>query len=125
MNRKLKIGIVQNEPSLASSLTTDLEASGYQVLHTSNNYDVALANINKQPPHLLILDTQLQGIKSGLDIAEHLNKINRFPLVLIVGQGDEQTSRRIKNLRPLAIINKPLDSGAVMGYVRNILYEAN
>jgi DNA-binding response OmpR family regulator len=125
MENQLQIGIVEDEHIFAESLRAELEASGFLVPHISSNYDTAVSNILASPPHLLLLDIQLMGNKTGLDVAEHINNTCRIPFVFITANRDEKTTARMNALKPLAVLTKPLDVSTLIGHVSNILYEAS
>ncbi|HXO73631.1 MAG TPA: response regulator, partial [Puia sp.] len=69
---KKKILIVEDEFVVANDLEIMLEASGYETAGIVVSAEAAIGKIEEDVPDLVLLDIQLQGALSGIDLAKQL-----------------------------------------------------
>ncbi len=75
---KVKILVVEDEIIIADHICDTLEALGYEALEPVINYTEAIESIETEKPDIAILDIQLSGRKTGIDIAEKIR--NKYDL---------------------------------------------
>lgn len=105
-----KILIVEDEAFIAHDMKRILDASGYHVIIDCFNVDTAIRLIQNEQPDLVLIDINLGERKSGLDLAEYLNKIAGIPYIFITSYSDEATLRKVAAHSPSGYINKPFKS---------------
>jgi len=66
---KKKILIVEDEFVVANDLRIMLEAAGYEVMGIAISAEAAMKELEKNIPDIVLLDIQLQGKLSGIDLA--------------------------------------------------------
>src|ERR1043166_4450984 len=71
-----KILIVEDESDLVRLLKYSLEKEGFRVNYATDG-SVALAEVRRDPPDLVILDLMLPGL-DGLEICRQLRRNDRF-----------------------------------------------
>ncbi|MGB1004310.1 MAG: response regulator, partial [Salibacteraceae bacterium] len=71
MAEKMKILVVEDEMVIAMNLTLILENLGYEVVGPASNFEEAIEELEVEVPDLAILDVNLEGVKSGIDVANH------------------------------------------------------
>lgn len=103
----LNILIVEDEASIAESLQEMLELLEHQVVGVAVSFDEALAALEKGEIDLVLLDIQLKGDKSGLDVAEVINDKHNLPYIFTTAFADEDTIAKAKELGPFGYIVKP------------------
>ncbi|GAK90001.1 sigma-54-dependent transcriptional regulator [Nonlabens ulvanivorans] len=67
---KVKIIVVEDEILIADNICDALEDLGYEVLEPAISYSEAVQRIEDEQPDIAILDIQLSGSKSGIDLAK-------------------------------------------------------
>jgi CheY-like chemotaxis protein/AraC-like DNA-binding protein len=102
-----KILIVEDEFVVANDLSIMLEAAGYQITGIAISANVALEEIGKIRPDLVLLDIQLQGPVSGIDLARQLKTFN-IAYVYLSANSDHATLQRAKATEPLGFLVKPV-----------------
>ncbi|WP_299223138.1 response regulator [uncultured Psychroserpens sp.] len=88
---KAHILIVEDEALLYKNLCNVLEKENYSVDKFTPSVEEALSRINMKRPDLILLDIQLEGQLSGLDLGEILNTNYHIPFIYITGLDDDQT----------------------------------
>jgi len=104
---KVRILVVEDEVIIADNICDTLERLGYEALEPALNYTEALENIENEMPDIAILDIQLSGKKTGIDIAKKIHKEYNFPFIFLTSNADEGTVKEAKKVLPPAYLIKP------------------
>lgn len=111
------IVLVEDDPNLAANLEDMLDLYGYEVPGILDNAETAFQIIIQLRPDLILLDIQLKGEKSGIQLAEELRALTNIPIVFLTGSTGIDVVRKIKHLKPEGIITKPFTAE---GLITNI-----
>jgi DNA-binding NtrC family response regulator len=109
MKMKKKILIVEDEFVVANDLGIMLEASGYETTGIAVSVNAAMEEIAKNIPDLVLLDIQLQGTLSGIDLARQL-KARHIAFVYLSANSDQKTLQKAKATEPYGFLVKPVRS---------------
>ncbi|MEL7005897.1 MAG: response regulator [Bacteroidota bacterium] len=101
------IMIVEDDPQIAESLSEILEILGHKVSTISESYDQVVEFLNKETVDLALLDIQLKGEKSGIDVAEQLRNNYKIPFVFTTAYADKETIAKAAEHSPYGYIVKP------------------
>jgi two-component system response regulator LytT len=104
---KAKILVVEDEVLYADKLCSSLLSLGYDVIEPAINYTEAVKKIEQESPDFAILDIQLSGNKTGIDIAKKINADYHFPFVFLSSNVDKETVNLAKSERPSTFLVKP------------------
>ena len=104
---KVKILVVEDEIIIADNICDALEDLGYDALEPAINYTEALIRIEDEKPDIAILDIQLSGRKTGIDIAKKIRESYNFPFIFLTSNSDELTVNQTKEVMPPAYLVKP------------------
>ena len=104
---KKKILIVEDEFVVANDLAIMLEASGYETLGIAVSAKAAMDEIATATPDLVLLDIQLQGAESGIDLARKLKALH-IAFVYLSANSDQTTLQRAKATEPYGFLVKPV-----------------
>lgn len=107
---KVKILIVEDELVIAMNMTDILENLGYEVLETAVNYEEAIEFLNEEEPDLAILDIQLEGTKTGIDVADYIQSKHKIPFIFLTSNSGKATIEKAKKVNPSAFLIKPFIS---------------
>lgn len=103
----VKILIVEDEVLIADHLMDTLEDLGYEVDEPALTYTDALQRIEAGIPDLAILDIQLSGRKTGIDLGRLINEQYHFPFIFLTSNSDRTTLEAAKSVSPAAFLVKP------------------
>jgi DNA-binding LytR/AlgR family response regulator len=104
---KVKILVVEDEMIIADNICDTLQDLGYETLEPAISYTEAIETIETEKPDIAILDIQLSGKKTGIDIAKKIREIYNFPFIFLTSNADSLTVNLAKEVRPPAYLIKP------------------
>ena len=103
----IKILVVEDEIIIADNICDMLKELGYQVLEPALNFTEAIETIENEKPDIAILDIQLSGKKTGIDLAKIIVEKYRFPFIFLTSNADLATLNEAKKVTPSAYLVKP------------------
>jgi two-component sensor histidine kinase len=98
--------IVENTLAVASDLKQILEKAGYLVSGIAGTITEALALGRQQRPDLVLLDIDLNGPKTGIELAQRLTH-DDIPFVYLSAHTDKSILAAVNTTQPLGFIVKP------------------
>lgn len=104
----MKILIVEDELLVAEDLKEKLVTLQYAVTAIADSYETALTAIEDEKPDLVLVDIELKGELSGIDLAKRLNGM-KIPFIYLSGIQDMNTYLEAKSTNPLKNLAKPID----------------
>ena len=117
MTRAPVVFVVDDDPSVRSSLKFLLSSMGLQV----ESFDSAETFLQRKPPDApscLVLDVRLRGL-SGLDFQRELAARNiRIPIVFVTGHGDIPMSVRAMKAGAVEFLTKPFRDQDLLDAIR-------
>jgi len=117
MTRASVVFVVDDDPSIRSSLKFLLSSVGLQV----ESFESAETFLQRKPPDApscLVLDVRLRGL-SGLDFQHELAARNiRIPIVFVTGHGDIPMSVRAMKAGAIEFLTKPYRDQDLLDAVR-------
>ncbi len=112
--------VVDDEPSILTSLGGLLKDEGYEVIFASNGYE-ALKSAEAQSPDLVLLDIWMPGM-DGIETLKELKKAHPFlPVVIITGHGNIELAVKATKLGAYDLIEKPLHFDKIVVTINNAL----
>ncbi len=107
MVSSMKIGIVEDELIIASTMASKLVSLGYEVLPPCSSFNEAIIQLAEEKPDLVLIDIRLKGYRDGIDLAKHIRNNYDMPIVFVTANGDPATINRAKAATPNAYVLKP------------------
>ena len=104
---KKRILIVEDEVAIAGDLQDILELEGYKVVGIAFSFDQALTFMDTTKPDLVILDIELLGHGTGLDVARVINKKYHTPFIFLTSYNDKESVKNVIDLNPEGYLIKP------------------
>ena len=106
MNFELKILIVEDEVLIASYILKILASSGYTNLKMVHEQDEAINTMQDFLPDLILMDINLGGIHSGIDLAKVKNE--NAKIIYLTGQLDFKIMSSALQTKPESYLTKPI-----------------
>lgn len=119
---KIKVLVVEDEMIIADNICKALTALGYEALEPVINYTDAIIAIEQEAPDIAILDIQLSGEKTGIDIATEIRKKYDFPFIFLTSNADTATVSQAKKTLPPAYLVKPFTKDELYTAIEIALY---
>lgn len=88
---KAHILVVEDEAILYDGLQRILEKEHYTVDDYTPSVAEAISKIHKKRPDIVLLDINLKGKQTGIDLGKMLDKEYHIPFIYITGFDDDQT----------------------------------
>jgi CheY-like chemotaxis protein len=111
--------LVEDEPSVRSTVRRLLERHGYQVLEAANGHDaLSLVASRGLEIRLVVSDMVMPGM-GGMELASRLRAISpKIPVLLMTGYTEEAIARTGERPHDELIIEKPFSQHALLEKVR-------
>lgn len=123
----MQVYIVENDAIWASFLKRFLESYGYKVSGTATSYSQAIRDLDPAKADLLLLDIQLEGEKTGIDLAHYINQYLSIPFIFQSSETDIAVLEQAINTYPLDFLIKPFRKEKLLDalYAANSLIDCN
>ncbi|MBA4056867.1 MAG: sigma-54-dependent Fis family transcriptional regulator, partial [Marivirga sp.] len=110
---KVKILIVEDQFIEAKSLNLILNNAGYSVCSIARSVPAALSIIEKEEPDLVLVDIQLQGEGTGIDLGKILRERN-MAFVYLSANSNRKILEAAKSTEPYGFMVKPFRAKDVL-----------
>ncbi len=118
----VRILVVEDEVVIADDICNALSGFGYEILEPVINYTEAIQSIEVFRPDIAILDIQLSGNKTGIDLAETINQKFNIPFIFLTSNSDKITLEQAKRAEPYAYLIKPFSKDELYTSIEVALY---
>jgi DNA-binding NarL/FixJ family response regulator len=111
---KIQVLIVEDEPVIAENIAYYLTNHNFNVCGIAYDAEEAKGLLEKSSPDAIVLDINLQGETTGLDIAAYVNMHYAIPFVLLTSYADRETIEQAKKVKPWGYIVKPFNENTLL-----------
>lgn len=111
-----RILIVDDEPSILATMTPLLRGRGYDVA-TATSGHAALDAIDRQPPHLVILDLGLPDL-DGVEVCRRIREGRSVPILVLSARGAEHDKVAALDAGADDYVTKPFGAEELLARVR-------
>jgi len=121
---KSKILVVDDEPNIVLALEFLLTQEGYEV-RSVNDGDAALAEVQRDPPDILLLDLKLPG-RDGFEVCRAIRANRawkRIAIVILTGRERDSDKKKALSLGVADYLTKPFATQDVLAKVKSLLGE--
>ena len=120
---KVKVFVVEDDIIHMNRMEMVLDEIGYELAGSTDNGDEAMRKIAAVKPDVILLDIEINGSKSGLDILRELNEKDPTPSIITSSHHDPSTLEEAKKIQPLAYLVKPISQGSLQAAIEMALYK--
>lgn len=114
-----KILIAEDELIIAKVYTRILTKEGYEVKNVTSGTDAQLL-FDEFKPDIAVLDIQLKGNLTGIDVAQHIRKTSDIPLVFTTGNSAVHTEKELININNKHLLSKPIDYNHFLHLIKSL-----
>ena len=107
MENRLKVLVVEDDPSIAESLSDILDLLGHEVLSVAESGEEAILQLCEEEPQIILLDIQLKGKMDGIEVAKLVKDKYNIPFIFTTAFADPDTIQRAIQEGPFGYIVKP------------------
>ncbi|MEQ8910299.1 MAG: response regulator [Vicingaceae bacterium] len=104
----IQILVVEDNFLVAESLCEDIRAVGFEVCAVAESGEMAMNEVSKNPPDLILMDIRIKGEMDGIETATKLIQDYEIPIIFLTDQTDQFTFNRAKKVQPHAFLSKPV-----------------
>ena len=116
-----KILIVEDEFIVANDLRLILQLAGYKIIGIADSLEEAAEKIKKEIPDLVLLDIQLKGKSTGIDLARNL-KTENIAFVYLSAYSSQKILEEAKTTEPYGFLVKPFRENDLLVTLEIALY---
>jgi DNA-binding NarL/FixJ family response regulator len=102
-----KILIIEDEPAIAVDIAINLENCGYDIMDVLHSAEDGLEFLMGNRPDLIMLDINLEGEMSGIDLARIIDKEYGIPFIYLTSYADDDTINKAADTFPASYLVKP------------------
>ena len=118
---QVKILVVEDEILIADNICDTLTSLGYFTYEPALNYTEAISILENEKPDIAILDINLSGVKSGINLANIINDHHNIPFIFLTSNADKETVSLAKKVKPQAYLVKPFTQEELYSTIEIVL----
>lgn len=104
-----KLLIVEDEFVIAQDLRRIVTGLGYAVTAMAKSADEALNKLSNEAPDLFLLDINILGERTGIELAQELTDKHSLPFLFVTSYSDTGTLQKMNAVNSLGYILKPFN----------------
>lgn len=106
-----RVFIVEDEFILLEKIKMLLNELNHEIIGYSDNADLALEQIKKSNPDVVLLDIALPGKNNGITIAKQIHERLHIPFIFTTSFSDKETIGEAVLTKPVTYLTKPINKG--------------
>ncbi|MEQ1797302.1 MAG: response regulator [Lacibacter sp.] len=120
----IKVMLVEDDWIIAKEIAYNLQDLGFEVAASVDNAEEAYRQIKTLQPDLVIVDIDLSGEMTGIDLAKQLKQDGSTPFIFLTALADSQTIEKAKLAEPYAYLVKPVSPETLYSTIEITLHNA-
>jgi len=120
----IKVLLVEDDWIIAKEISYNLQDMGFEVAGCFDNGEEAYRQVKILLPDLVILDIELAGEMTGIELATQLKKDGNTPFIFLTALADSQTVEKAKLAEPYAYLVKPVAPETLYSTIEITLHNA-
>ena len=120
----IKVLLVEDDWIIAKEISYNLQDMGFEVAGCFDNGEEAYRQVKLLMPDLVILDIDLAGEMTGIELAAMLKKDGNIPFIFLTALADTQTVEKAKLAEPFAYLVKPVAPETLFSTIEITLHNA-
>ena len=100
--------LVEDEIIIAMLIQRQLKEIGFTDIKHVTTGENAIISSKENPPDIILMDIKLAGKIDGIEAAFQIKSEQEIPVIFITSYNDNDTAERVKKIKPLGYLEKPL-----------------
>ncbi|MEO6733650.1 MAG: LytTR family transcriptional regulator DNA-binding domain-containing protein [Ferruginibacter sp.] len=121
----IKVLLVEDDWIIAKEISYNLLDMGFELAGSFDNAEEAYRQVKSLLPDLVILDIDLAGEMTGIELAAQLKKDGNIPFIFLTALADSQTLEKAKLAEPFAYLVKPVARETLYSTIEITLHNAS
>ncbi len=118
-----RILIVEDEILIADTIQRYLRQKGHETVGMAISYEEAIQLYRDEQPDLTLLDIQLSGTKTGIDVAHFIqDEPTVTPFIFLTSQIDSQSINGAKVTFPAGYLSKPIQKNSLYATIEMAMH---
>lgn len=122
---KPRILLVEGNLNLSENIQELLEKNDFEILKAYDSIELDMDFIRENTPDLLLVDINISGKKTGIELANELKRKINKPLVLLSSSSGKDIVSKTRNLMPEGFIVKPFTTKTLITSIELALINFN
>jgi DNA-binding NarL/FixJ family response regulator len=106
-DRKPRVLIVEDEPTIAQEIAFNLEDHGFQIAGMALSAQKALDILFQKEVDIALLDISIMGNTNGIELGRIINQKYKIPFLYLTSFADDETIHEAADTFPAGYIVKP------------------
>ena len=120
----IKIVLVEDDWIIAKEIAYTLQDLGFEVVGTYDTGEEGLRQIASLQPDMVLLDIDLGGDLSGIDVGRQLKEA-KVPFIFLTALADSHTVQQAKLVEPYAYLVKPVAPETLYSTIEITMHNAS
>jgi DNA-binding LytR/AlgR family response regulator len=121
----IKVLLVEDDWIIAKEIAYTLQDLGFEMCGSLDSAEEAMKQLKVLQPDLVILDIDLSGEMTGIELAGVLKKEGNIPFIFLTALADSQTVEKAKLAEPYAYLVKPVAPETLYSTIEITLHNAS
>jgi DNA-binding LytR/AlgR family response regulator len=110
---RIDVLLVEDEIIIAEDIKIRLENMGFTVTQSVDNVESAIQWLDSNFTDLVIIDIALKGSRTGIELADVINKQFHLPFIYLTSLTDEDIVKKAIETSPAAYLLKPFNDNQI------------
>lgn len=119
--QEIQILIIEDDPITAESMNLMLKEFGFAVKGIAHTLEAAIGFLNKEDFDIALVDIDLNGTRSGIEIGMMINNLYRLPFIFITGISDTAIITEAVKANPAAYLIKPPNAATLFACIQTAI----
>jgi DNA-binding LytR/AlgR family response regulator len=119
--QNIQVLIIEDDPITAESIQLSLQEFGFTIKGIAHTIESALHFLNHENIDIALVDIDLNGSQSGIEIGTLLTNLYRLPFIFITGISDTNIIKEAVKAHPAAYLLKPASPASLFGCIQTAL----
>ena len=125
MQDEISVLVIEDEEIWANKIKYDLNQFGFKVTSCEDTFEKALTAIHQNNFDIVLLDINLNGKNTGIELGKIITFIAQKPFVFITGSMQDDIIRDAAVARPSAFLTKPVTPASLFITIQSAIHHFN
>jgi len=122
MQADISVLVIEDEETWAHKIMYDLKQSGFNVVGFADTVEDALPAIRANNFDIALLDINLNGKNSGIDLGKIISQTVKKPFIFITGSINNDIVEETTAARPSAFLTKPFNPASLFISIQSAIH---